>query len=192
MARPDQVPTICAQWNGIVPEGNPKPVLNLGRQRGEDCSKCPEPLGEARRFSRVAQPENRRSSARKCDHGARTDLGRKGAGTRFRLAQQPEDNALERGGEAGDAFGNRCQREQDDSKSPKRLVVDPVLRIQMHFRTLFVQATNLTRHMSMSRTIFRFSLSSYPSQPNTYRAIRPSVPTISRHHANSAKPCRET
>jgi hypothetical protein len=153
---------ICQPADATVSPGRPMVPRGLARQGEETSGKRPEPLGKAHRFSGAAQPAHRRSSGRQSQRvvsadsrGFPADPESQVACSRLRPAQQPEQKAADRSRTQGDVFGNGCQREQDDGKTPKRLVVIPVYRMPVHHRSPICSCGNdRTRQMSMSRIIF--------------------------------------
>ena len=154
-ARPHHGLKICQPADATVSPGRPKSSRGLARECEETSGKRPEPLGKARRFSGATQPAHRRCGGRECQRSVPADPESQVACSRFRPAQQPEHKATDGSRTQGDAFGNGCQREQDDGKTPKRLVVFPVCRMPVHHRGPPCSCGNdLTRHMSMSRIIF--------------------------------------
>jgi hypothetical protein len=146
---------ICQQADATVSPGRPKHSPSLARECEEASRKRPEPFGKARRFSGTTQPAHWRSGGRECQRRVNADPESKVACACFRPAQQPEQKAADGCRTQGNAFCNGCQREQDDGKTPKRLLVFPVHRMPVHHRCPPTFGGDyVTRHMSMSRTIF--------------------------------------
>ena len=144
MAGSDLGPIICQPSDGTVSPGQPKSLAGLARESEEAGGKRPEFFGEARRFSSTAQPVHRRGSGRKGKLGASTGSAGKVAYSSFRPAQQPEHKAADWSRTLGKTLRYGCQRQQDDSKTPKRLVVIPVCDIPLHYRRPLVRAMTIS------------------------------------------------
>jgi hypothetical protein len=154
-AQPHHGLKICQPADATVAPDWKKSSRGLARECEETSGKRPEPFGKARGFSGATQPADRRSCGYGYGRGTRADAESQVACARFRPAQQPEHKATNGSRTQCDALGNGCQREQDDGKAPKRLVVFPVRPTPMHHRSPVCSCCNdLTRHMSMSRIIF--------------------------------------
>jgi hypothetical protein len=155
-AKPHHGFKICQPADATVSPGRPKHSRGPARECEETSGKRPEPLGKVRRLTGATQPAYRRSGGRDCQRGARSSSASKAGYSRFRPAQQPEQKAADGSRTQGDALCNGCQREQDDGEAPKRLVVFPVSRIPVHQRGPVCPCSDdRTRHVSISRTIFR-------------------------------------
>jgi hypothetical protein len=145
LLRSHAVNAICLRTSRIVASGHPQPLRRLARQSEEDCGKRPERIRQARRFAIAIEQAYRRFNGIGSERGAHAASESKIPYTNFRPAQQPNHDAAERPGAAGNAFYDGCQRQQDDGKAPKRLVVFPVRRIPVHHRALLYCAATISR-----------------------------------------------
>ncbi len=151
-----------------------QPLRGLPRESEKAGGERSEPFGKARRFIGAAQPAHRRSGRREYQHGDRAASASKVAYPSFRPAQQPEHDGAHWSRTQGKALGDGCECEQDDGKTPERLVIFPVHRLPVHRHSRPCSCGNDSiRHVSMSRIIFRPQEQKYSVSPWT--ALTPNL-----------------